>query len=497
MAWAQSEHSSVLQDELTCPVCLDLYRDPLLLPCGHSFCKTCLDRLKRQGERGRFRCPECRENHRCNIKLKKNFKLGNIAEDLRHRRRAPAAPDTALMSSELTSLLMARQPGKATVPCDYCPAATAEVADSSAAGAGSSESSEKTEEGATASSSAVSTVAVKTCLKCEVSMCHEHIKPHLELPAFREHLLTDPINDFWRRKCPDHDEIFRYYCIDDKVCVCNACTAEGTHLGHTIKTLKNTMKDLKGTLNKQLSRAERKFSLTERRLDEQKQKEVQNKKLMDDIDQSLTRLGEQMKEKVPVFIDRLRDCTKSQCDANKMTIQRNMIKIRQDQVRLQAVTSGIRVLVQENDPFHFIEVYSTTGKQQLKKTLFYPEYVNMMTDCLETTMEEEMHTFLQDELASHIIVAINTLCPLSPLEYDEEQEETVDEENYEDEFDGSDDEIRSDDDEEEEEEDEEEGEEGHNQNDVADELYSPGEEEEEEYDDDDDDEEEEDNGDVL
>lgn len=37
----------------------------------------------------------------------------------------------------------------------------------------------------------------------------------------------------------------RYYCMDDKTCVCNACTIEGGHSGHTIKTLKNTMKDLK------------------------------------------------------------------------------------------------------------------------------------------------------------------------------------------------------------------------------------------------------------
>lgn len=33
--------------------------------------------------------------------------------------------------------------------------------------------------------------------------------------------------------------------MDDKVCVCNACTIEGGHSGHRIKTLKNTMKDLK------------------------------------------------------------------------------------------------------------------------------------------------------------------------------------------------------------------------------------------------------------
>lgn len=29
------------------------------------------------------------------------------------------------------------------------------------------------------------------------------------------------------------------------MCVCNACTIEGGHSGHTIKTLRNTMKDLK------------------------------------------------------------------------------------------------------------------------------------------------------------------------------------------------------------------------------------------------------------
>lgn len=40
----------------------------------------------------------------------------------------------------------------------------------------------------------------------------------------------------------------RYYCMDDKVCVCNACTIEGGHARHTVKTLKNTMKDLKVTL---------------------------------------------------------------------------------------------------------------------------------------------------------------------------------------------------------------------------------------------------------
>ncbi len=113
------------------------------------------------------------------------------------------------MSSSLT-VQQAR--GGFAVPCDYCPSVAAEASGASAAGDGSSTASVSQEAGdkqEAAAAAAASVFAVKTCLKCEVSMCQEHVKPHLELPAFREHPLTEPMNDFWKRKCPDHDEIYR------------------------------------------------------------------------------------------------------------------------------------------------------------------------------------------------------------------------------------------------------------------------------------------------
>lgn len=208
MASAQFEHSSVLHEELTCPVCLDLYRDPHLLPCGHNFCKACLDRLKRQAERGRVRCPECRESHRCGTNFQKNFKLANIVDDYRRRRRATAAAASASVAQESLSSTMQRVKTGVDVQCDYCHPAAAEASGFSIAGDASSDASISLESKDKKEAS-LSTLAIKTCLKCEVSMCQNHLKPHLELPAFREHPLTDPMQDFWKRKCLDHDEIYR------------------------------------------------------------------------------------------------------------------------------------------------------------------------------------------------------------------------------------------------------------------------------------------------
>ena len=34
-----------LEQQLTCPVCLDIYTNPKSLPCLHSFCQHCLEGL--------------------------------------------------------------------------------------------------------------------------------------------------------------------------------------------------------------------------------------------------------------------------------------------------------------------------------------------------------------------------------------------------------------------------------------------------------------------
>uniref|UniRef100_A0A1X7UNE1 RING-type domain-containing protein n=1 Tax=Amphimedon queenslandica TaxID=400682 RepID=A0A1X7UNE1_AMPQE len=53
-----------LEEQLTCPVCLDHYTNPKILPCHHSFCQQCLERLPldKKNETYYLSCPTCRHH---------------------------------------------------------------------------------------------------------------------------------------------------------------------------------------------------------------------------------------------------------------------------------------------------------------------------------------------------------------------------------------------------------------------------------------------------
>ncbi|XP_062391310.1 E3 ubiquitin-protein ligase TRIM35-like [Sardina pilchardus] len=50
--------TSFSEDDLTCPVCCDIFKDPVVLSCSHSICKVCLQQFWET--KGSRECPVCR-----------------------------------------------------------------------------------------------------------------------------------------------------------------------------------------------------------------------------------------------------------------------------------------------------------------------------------------------------------------------------------------------------------------------------------------------------
>ncbi|XP_040203153.1 E3 ubiquitin/ISG15 ligase TRIM25-like [Rana temporaria] len=191
--------SADLRAELKCSVCLSIYTDPVMLRCGHNFCRVCFDRLlDTQEESGGYSCPECREKFPDRPALQRNIKLRNIAETF-----LSAQPDREEFG----------------VFCTHC-------VDSPVP-------------------------AVRSCLHCEVSLCDKHLRVHKKSP---EHVLCDPTLSMESRKCSVHKEVLKYFCTKDNTCICVSCSLAGEHRGHRVETLDEASEKKKETLRNVLQK---------------------------------------------------------------------------------------------------------------------------------------------------------------------------------------------------------------------------------------------------
>ncbi|CAH2330565.1 E3 ubiquitin ISG15 ligase TRIM25-like [Pelobates cultripes] len=170
-----------LRDELKCSICLNFYTDPVMLSCGHNFCRVCIDKaLDSQKEHGNYTCPDCRAKYCERPALQRNIKLCNVVE---------LFISTQLKHEHSVSF------------CDFCD---------------------------------VLTPSVKICLNCDASLCEAHLTVHNKLA---EHLLIKATESQQNRKCSVHGKILEYYCFNDAVCVCMFCCLAEEHGGHQVELL--------------------------------------------------------------------------------------------------------------------------------------------------------------------------------------------------------------------------------------------------------------------
>ncbi|XP_076120231.1 zinc-binding protein A33-like isoform X2 [Alosa pseudoharengus] len=74
----------VSEDDLSCPVCCEIFKDPVLLTCSHSICKACLKTFWESN--GSRECPVCRKRS-SKDEPPLNLHLRNLCVDFPKRRR--------------------------------------------------------------------------------------------------------------------------------------------------------------------------------------------------------------------------------------------------------------------------------------------------------------------------------------------------------------------------------------------------------------------------
>ncbi|TRY58548.1 hypothetical protein DNTS_021859 [Danionella cerebrum] len=161
-------------EDLQCSICLDVFSDPVTTPCGHNFCRSCLNKCWTD-----FKtcfCPVCKKKFNPKPELQVNTTL-----------------------RELVQHFQKLSPEESAVECDFC---------------------EVTKQ-----------KAVKTCLTCQCSYCDTHLEPHRRVPRLQKHLLITAVENPEELICHKHQRPLELFCRDDQTCVCVSC-AEEEHKTH-------------------------------------------------------------------------------------------------------------------------------------------------------------------------------------------------------------------------------------------------------------------------
>ncbi|KAM6895147.1 uncharacterized protein PEZ65_022655 [Lycodopsis pacificus] len=175
--------------------------------------------------------------------------------------------------------------------------------------------------------------ARKTCMKCEISMCVQHLQAHLTTPVLLQtHPLTEPMALCGTTKCPQHGKLLEYYCLDDMTCVCVSCAIEDQHRIHNMKT----------------------FSTAHRELTEKLNAEQQALKTGDE-NVSLEKWEKSEREKLGRSSVRLIEAVTSLRNIALTTVQSS---VSARMVSIKTSKSSMQAAQKEKDTFRFLQMYS-------------------------------------------------------------------------------------------------------------------------------------------
>ncbi|KAM7374787.1 hypothetical protein PAMP_007426 [Pampus punctatissimus] len=309
-----ADHTS--PDYFSCSLCQNLLRDPVAIPCGHSFCMDCISGYWNEADyTGIYICPQCKITFTQRPVLRPNATLSLVAEKIKK----------SGLNLNVNTSHGNIYAGPNDVPCDFC--------------------------------SGKKLKAVKSCLNCLASYCEKHLKPHYESATFKRHKLVDELGNLDRKICPQHQKSLELFCRTDQMCICAICTVS-EHRGHDIVSAEAERGEKQKLLG--VSQAEIRQKCQER------VKELEElKTAVDSLKNSAQRA---MVESQKMFEDMIRSIERMRSEVTKLIginekaafnqAEALIERLEQEIDELKKKESGLKQLYSTEDHIHFLQNFN-------------------------------------------------------------------------------------------------------------------------------------------
>ncbi|XP_074487494.1 E3 ubiquitin-protein ligase TRIM21-like isoform X1 [Sebastes fasciatus] len=335
------------EDQFLCSICLDVFTDPVAIPCGHNFCKNCI--TEHWNTSDRCQCPMCK-------------KVFNTRPELH--------VNTFISEMVVHSEQQVSKPGE--VPCDVC--------------------------------TGTKLKALKSCLVCLASYCETHLEPHLTASRLKRHQLIEPVENLEDRMCTKHDKPLELFCKTDKTCVCMLCPVLD-HKTHEFVPLKEEYEGKKAELGK--TEAEIQQMIQKRRL---KIQEIKHSVDLseEDADREIAegvQVFTALKESVKIGQANLINTIKEKQKTTEKQAEAFIKELEQEISELKKRWTEVEQLSRSEDHLHLLQSFQsmkaappTKDWTEVSVPPSYEGIVRRAVAQLEETLSKEMKKLLEDEL---------------------------------------------------------------------------------------------------
>ncbi|XP_039669153.1 E3 ubiquitin-protein ligase TRIM21-like [Perca fluviatilis] len=313
------------EDQFLCSICLDVFTDPVTIPCGHNFCKNCI--TDHWNTNDQHLCPMCKTFFNTRPELHVNAFISEMVAQFRQSAQQKA--------SSSSSEQQVSKPGE--VPCDVC--------------------------------TGTKLKALKSCLVCLVSYCETQLEPHLTMSSLKTHQMIDPVENVEGRICTKHDKPLELFCKTDQKYVCMLCTVLD-HKTHDVVPLTEGYEGKKAELEAEIQQMiqKRQLKIQEIKHSVDLSEEDADREIAEGV-QVFTSLKESVERGLNELINTIKEKQKT----TEKQAEGFIKELEQEISELMKRSTEVEQVLRSEDHLHLLQSVQSLNIQQLPPTKDWTE----------------------------------------------------------------------------------------------------------------------------